>query len=200
MFSAEIQRCTHACISETTEPIFIIFRPSCAEIQYEQIGTSRIIFRRLCAYRGWQNYSVPKSAMLLHNARQRQFCCCLQRRWRKMSKIACSSIYADPYLERYWRDRREIFTTVLRDSRRKKRYVARNRAMRGTCTRSTRAECAVFRENQTPCISVLKREFFSKKGRFGPRAPLYSVKPLWFGRFVPEPSDWNSLEESDYVG
>jgi len=60
--AAEIQRYMHARISKTTEPILISFIPSCVEIQDEEIGTSRNIFRRLCAYRGWQNYSVPKSA------------------------------------------------------------------------------------------------------------------------------------------
>jgi len=87
--------------------------------------------------------------------------------------------------------------TVLRNSRRKDRYVARFRAMRGTCTRSTIAKCAIFRENRIPCISVLKREIFSKKWLWGPHAPLCNKTPLWVNGLTPISIDWKLIKDHD---
>jgi hypothetical protein len=144
--------------------IVMIFIPSSAEIQDEEIESSRIIFRCPCPSPGRKNYSVPNGASCLTlcivHTDHAHFCCCLQRRRRKMAKIRRSLLHAGRYVRRYECDRDTFFTTVLRNSRRKDRYVSCVCAMHGTCTRSTKPTCVVIAKTRFPAISVLKREKF----------------------------------------
>ena len=144
--------------------IVIIFIPSCAEIQDEEIESSRIILRCPCPLLGRKNYNVPSGAscitLCIVDKDHAHFCCCLQRRRREMAKFRRSPLHAVRYLGRYECDRDHFFTTVLRNSRRKDRYVSRVCAMRGTCARSTKPKCVAIAKTRFPAISVLKREKF----------------------------------------
>ena len=114
-----------------------------------------------------------------------------------MAKFRRSPLHAGRYLGRYICDHDNFFTTVLRNSRRKDRYVSRVRAMHGTYTASTKPKCVVIAKNRFPAISVLKCKF-STFG--GPRAPLYNKKPLIWTRFTPIKFYWKLKDECNYVG
>ena len=74
------------------------------------------------------------------------FCSGLQRRWREMAKFPRSLLYAVRYLWCYKCDHNNFFTTVLRNSRQKDRYVSRVWAMHGTCTRSINQSASWLRK------------------------------------------------------
>ena len=142
----------------------MIFIPSCADIQDEEIESSRIILRCPCPLLGRKNYNVPSGAscitLCIADEDHAHFCCCLQRRLRKMAKLRRSPLHAVRYLWRYRCDRDHFFTTVLRNSRRKDRYVSRVCAMHWTCALLTKPKCIVIAKTRFPAISVLKREKF----------------------------------------
>jgi len=117
-----------------------------------------------------------------------------------MHTDACTLLLArTTQIPKHYVSYREITRELQIQSRRSKSTVLRNsrRAMRGTCTRSTITKCAVFRENRIPCISVLKREIFSKKWLWGPRSPLCNQKPLWVNGLTPISIDWKWIKDHD---
>ena len=170
------QCCAHAHISETMHAIVMIFIPSCAEIQDEEIESSRIILRCPCPLPRRKIYSVPYSAscvtLCIVDKDHAHFCSGLQRRLRKMANFRRSPLHAGRYLGRYKCDHDNFCTTVLRNSRRKDRYVSRVWAMHVTCTASSKPKCVVIAKNRFPAISVLNCEKFD----FGALAPPFITK------------------------
>ena len=145
----------------------------CAKFQDEEIESSRLTLRCPCSLLGRKNYSVPNGASCINafivDRDHTHFCCCLQRRRRKMAKFRRSLLHAGRYLGRYKCDHDNFFTTVLRNSRRKDRYVSRVWAMHVTCKGSTKPKCVVIAKTRFLAISVLKCEF-STFGALAPRS------------------------------
>ena len=138
--------CAPARIFGSMDAILMNFIPSRSYFQDQQICTFRFFVRIPYPSLGRQNYIAPNAH--IHNARKHAVhgrhalyacvCCGKQQRWRKSAKFPRSLLYAERLLGRYSSDPDNFFTSVLRNSRRTNRYVARVCAMCGTCTRSTK--------------------------------------------------------------
>ena len=165
-----------------------------------KIESFRMIFRCMCPLSGRQNRSTPNRALFkLHYA----ICCfhCLQRLAAEMTQnraVHCM-LHAGQYLGRYKSDHDVFFTVMLRNSRRKSRYVPRVWVMHGTCTRSD------GRQNRSAsCLRKIVSQTQITDDHYlwrlrVPRATLYYEKPLLRKMFAPIKIYWKLKYESSDV-